>query len=365
MVTLPSETAKDNSLVEKLMKAGMNVGRINCAHDDPETWSAMVKTIRKCEKKLGQDCQILMDIAGPKARVSWIFTTLKKPKVKVGHEFVLTGADTPPKVNGMDLMLGCSVPEVLDDLKEGDPIKIDDGIVEGIVKEVIDEGVVIKIKKVDSKKGVRLKAEKGLNFPESELKMDFITDKDKQDLDFVCKHADIIGFSFVKNAEDVQIIQKELQKRMSEKKAQSIPLMAKIETVEGVRKLPEIIVAAAGQNPFSVMIARGDLAVEAGFLRLAELQQEILWICEAADVPVVWGTQVLENMVSNGIPTRAEVTDAAQGSRSECVMLNKGEYLIESVDFLADIIKQMHEHEYKKTPKLRALNIAKREIEKK
>lgn len=364
MVTLPSETAKDSSLVEKLMQAGMNVGRINCAHDDPETWLAMIQTIRKCEKKLDQECQILMDIAGPKARVSWIFTTLKKPKVKVGHEFLLTGAEVPKKVNGMDLILGCSVPEVLEDLKKGDPIKVDDGIVEGIVKKVIDEGVIIEIKKVDSKKGVRLKAEKGLNFPKSELKMEFITDKDKQDLDFVCKHADIIGFSFVKNAGDVQLIQDELQLRMTEKKARSIPLLAKIETVEGVRKLPEIIVAAAGQNPFSVMIARGDLAVEAGFLRLAELQQEILWICEAADVPVVWGTQVLENMVSSGIPTRAEVTDAAQGSRSECVMLNKGEYLVESVDFLADIIKQMHEHEYKKTPKLRALSIAKREIEK-
>ncbi|MFL2100234.1 pyruvate kinase [Desemzia sp. FAM 23989] len=364
MVTLPSEAAKDSSLIEKLMKAGMNVGRINCAHDDLKTWSAMIKTIRKCEKKLGQECQVLMDIAGPKARVSWTFTTLKKPKVKVGHKFLLTGAEIPEKVNGIDLVLGCSVPEILDDLKKGDPIKIDDGIVEGIVKEVIDEGVMIEVKKVDSKKGVRLKAEKGLNFPESELKMEFLTDKDKQDLDFVCKHADIIGFSFVKNAEDVQHIQEELQKRMTEEKALSVPLMAKIETVEGVLKLPEIIVAAAGQNPFSVMIARGDLAVEAGFLRLAELQQEILWICEAADVPVVWGTQVLENMVASGIPTRAEVTDAAQGSRSECVMLNKGEYLVESVDFLAEIIKQMHEHEYKKTPKLRALSIAKREVEK-
>lgn len=364
MVTLPSETAKDSSLVEKLMKAGMNVGRINCAHDDPQTWSAIIKTIRKCEKKLDLECQILMDIAGPKARVSWTFTTLKRPKVKVGHEFLLTGAELPEKVNGIDLILGCNVPEILNDLKKGDPIKIDDGIVEGVVKEVIDEGVIIKVKRVDSKKGVRLKAEKGLNFPASELKLDFITDKDKQDLDFVCKHADIIGFSFVKNAEDVQVIQEELQKRLSKKKAHSIPLMAKIETVEGVQKLPEIIVAAAGQNPFSVMIARGDLAVEAGFLRLAELQQEILWICEAADVPVAWGTQVLENMVSSGIPTRAEVTDAAQGSRSECVMLNKGEYLAESVEFLADIIKQMHEHEYKKTPKLRALSIAKKEIEK-
>ncbi|MER1955617.1 MAG: pyruvate kinase [Desemzia incerta] len=364
MVTIPGQAAKDSKFIENLMKAGMNVARLNCAHDDPETWKAIIKNIRKCEKKLDQKCQVLMDIAGPKARISWIFTSLKKPRVKVGHQFLLTGSDTPPKMSGIELMIGCNIPEIISHLKQGDPIKIDDGIVEGVIKEVTEEGAIVETTKVDSKKGVRLKAEKGLNFPASEVKMEFITDKDKSDLDFVCDHADIIGFSFVKNAGDVQEIQQELLKRMPKKKAQTIPLMAKIETVEAVRKLPEIIVAAAGQNPFSVMIARGDLAVEAGFLRLAELQQEILWICEAADVPVVWGTQVLENMVATGIPTRAEVTDAAQGSRSECVMLNKGEYLTESVAFLDEVIKQMHEHEYKKTPKLRALNIAKREIEK-
>lgn len=363
MVTLPNEAAKDKSFVEDLMKSGMNVARINCAHDDSETWTKMIDHIRKSEKKLKQKCKVMMDIAGPKARTSWVFTTLKKDKLQVGNQFLLTGEANPPVVDDVDWMMGCSIPKILNDLKEGDPIKIDDGVLEGEVKKVIEQGVVIEVKKVDSKKGVRVKAEKGLNFPNSELKMDFITEKDAKDLDYVCEHADIIGFSFVKNASDVEKIQDELGKRLAAEKAQTVPLMAKIETVEGVTKLPEIIVAAAGRNPFSVMIARGDLAVEAGFLRLAELQQEILWICEAADVPVIWGTQVLENMVSSGIPTRSEVTDAAQGSRSECVMLNKGDYLQETVRFLADIIVQMHEHEYKKTPKLRALNIAKQEIE--
>ncbi|MDD4565292.1 MAG: pyruvate kinase [Eubacteriales bacterium] len=136
--------------------------------------------------------------------------------------------------------------------------------------------------------------------------------------------------------------------------------MAKIETIQGVDNLPEIIVAAASKNPVCVMIARGDLAVETGYLRLAELQEEILWICEAAHVPVIWATQVLDSMVKTGIPTRAEITDAAMGGRVECVMLNKGTFLLEAVSALDDILIKMQEHQYKKTPRLRALGLAKK-----
>jgi len=101
-----------------------------------------------------------------------------------------------------------------------------------------------------------------------------------------------------------------------------------------VRNLPEIIVRAAGAQPFGVMIARGDLAVELGFVRIAEIQEELLWLCESAHVPVIWATQVLEGFVKNGIPTRAEMTDAAMGNRAECVMLNKGPYLADAVNVL-------------------------------
>lgn len=111
------------------------------------------------------------------------------------------------------------------------------------------------------------------------------------------------------------------------------------------------------------MIARGDLAVEEGYFRLAELQEEILWICEAAQVPVIWATQVLDSMIRTRIPTRAEITDAAMGGRAECVMLNKGEFLLEGLSALNDILVRMQEHQYKKTPKLRALNIAKKSLE--
>ena len=98
--------------------------------------------------------------------------------------------------------------------------------------------------------------------------------------------------------------------------------LAKIETPEAVKNLPELIVCAADQQTFGVMIARGDLPVEIGYQRLAEMQEEILWLCEAAHVPVIWATQVLENLVKKRIPSRAEIADAAMAERAECVMLN-------------------------------------------
>ncbi|MEL6325669.1 MAG: pyruvate kinase, partial [Cyanobacteria bacterium J06626_23] len=118
---------------------------------------------------------------------------------------------------------------------------------------------------------------------------------------------------------------------------------------------PELIVNAAGRQPFGVMIARGDLAVEIGYQRLAEMQEEILWICEAAHVPVIWATQVLENLVKTGTPSRAEMTDAAMSERAECVMLNKGPYITDAVKILDDVLTRMQAHQLKKTPQLRAL----------
>ena len=122
-----------------------------------------------------------------------------------------------------------------------------------------------------------------------------------------------------------------------------------------MRNLPEIIVPAAGRQPFGVMIARGDLAVELGFERLAEMQEEILWLCEAAHVPVIWATQVLESLVKQGMPSRGEMTDAAMAARAECVMLNKGPYILEAVEIAGRLLAGWREHQSKKTPRLRAL----------
>ena len=107
-----------------------------------------------------------------------------------------------------------------------------------------------------------------------------------------------------------------------------------------------------------IMIARGDLAVECGYQRLAEIQEEILWICEAAHVPVIWATQVLESLAKKGIPSRSEITDAAMGERAECVMLNKGPYTVMAVRVLADILRRMQAHQEKKRSMLRQLHLA-------
>jgi pyruvate kinase len=131
--------------------------------------------------------------------------------------------------------------------------------------------------------------------------------------------------------------------------------MLKIETQRAVKNLPALIVAAIDRRPLGVMIARGDLAAEIGWLRLSEMQEELLWICEAAHIPVVWATQVLDQLVKEGVPSRAEISDAAMSARAECVMLNKGPYLLEAVALLDQLLSRMQTHQHKKTPRLRAL----------
>jgi pyruvate kinase len=173
------------------------------------------------------------------------------------------------------------------------------------------------------------------------------------DLDFVARYADLIGFSFAQSADDITCLQDELVKRRPDWR--SLGIIAKVETEQGVKNLPDIIVRAAGRQPFGVMIARGDLAVALGFERLAEMQEEILWVCEAAHVPVIWATQVLEEMVKSGLPTRGEMTDAAMAGRAECVMLNKGPNVGEAITALRGLLQRMMEHQSKKTARLRAL----------
>src|ERR1035441_5811589 len=157
--------------------------------------------------------------------------------------------------------------------------------------------------------------------------------------------------SFAQSADDVRA----LRQRLVELNASHVGLMLKIETKHGFEHLPEMILAAMAAPAAGVMIARGDLAVECGYERMAEVQEEILWACEAAHVPVVWATQVLETLAKTGLPSRAEITDAAMGGRAECVMLNKGPHVLEAMRTLSDILRRMQTHQSKKRPLLRAL----------
>jgi len=203
-------------------------------------------------------------------------------------------------------------------------------------------------------RGEKLRGDKGINLPESDLQLEAMTAKDLEDLAFVSEHADVVELSFANTARDVESLLEHLARRGSRQPA----IVLKIETRRGFENLPDMLLTAMGAPCCGVMIARGDLAVECGFERLAEVQEEILWMCEAAHVPVIWATQVLETLAKEGMPSRAEITDAAMGDRAECVMLNKGPHVVTAVRALDNILGRMQAHQSKKRSMLRELRLA-------
>lgn len=247
--------------------------------------------------------------------------------------------------------IGCSCPAIVDDLRPGAMVWIDDGKLGALVESVTPEGALLRITHAGPK-GVRIREDKGLNFPDTRLRLPPLSEKDFGDLDFVCRHADMVGFSFVETLEDMET----LFAALSERDAAHLPIIAKIETNRAVRNLPELILGTLGRHPLGIMIARGDLAVELGSVRMAEIQEEILWVCEAAHLPVIWATQVLESLAKKGAVSRPEITDAAMSVRAECVMLNKGPYVTDAVRVLSDILSRMQAHQQKKQSRLRALH---------
>ncbi len=252
--------------------------------------------------------------------------------------------------------LSISIPSVLDDVHEGEPIWFDDGKIGGIIEEKKPGQVLVRITQAKPGGDV-LKSEKGINLPESKLHIKALTEQDLDDLNFVVKHADMVGLSFANHPEDVE----DLVQRMQVLRKDRVPaVVLKIETRLGFENLPVMLLSAMQAPSCGVMIARGDLAIECGFGRLAEVQEQILWVCEAAHVPVIWATQVLEGLAKSGLPTRAEVTDAAMGQRAECIMLNKGAHIVEATKALTEIMLRMQDHQTKKRSLLRKLSFAER-----
>jgi pyruvate kinase len=247
--------------------------------------------------------------------------------------------------------ISCSHGEVIRALRPGHTVWIDDGKIGTVVEAVHDQGALLRVAEA-APQGAVVREDKGLNFPDTELNLPALTNKDLEDLDFVCEHADMVGYSFVQSHEDVLQLVRELERRA----AAHLPVIAKIETGRAVRNLPGIILGTIGRHALGIMIARGDLAVELGSVRLAEIQEEILWLCEAAHVPVIWATQVLETLAKRGAKSRPEITDAAMSVRAECVMLNKGDYILDALRVLGNILSRMEAHQHKKTTRLRALH---------
>ena len=470
MVTLDASVIHQPDLLEQLLLKGMDIARVNCAHDSSPEWAMIIDAIRHAEERLnrkgqgvGRRCRILMDLAGPKVRTGpltletrplklsvpkdplgrpcrllegyldseasqtermrvsgegprfvialprqagvedlrvgemlrvedtrerirrlYVMDRISPTRVRVGLErtayvqegtmirteggAVCTVGPVMPqpvdlRVQAGDTLLlyrdpkqpghpaegespagiSCTLPEILSCVKPGHRVFIDDGKISAVVKASRADSLKLEI---TAPRGIpaRIRSEKGLNFPDSTIDMPALTAQDRQDLAFVVKHANAVGLSFVHRPRDLH----DLRDALRELGHADMGIVVKIETREAIHRLAQLLLAGLDLPKFGVMIARGDLAVEVGFENMALVQEDILCLCEAAHVPVIWATQVLETLAKSGLPARAEITDAAMGQRAECVMLNKGEYVLEAVETLAGLLSSQERHRIKK-----------------
>jgi pyruvate kinase len=476
MVTAPSAKEADRAWMAKMLRAGMNVLRVNCAHEGEREWGQMVRALGDARKEAGKECRLLMDLAGPKIRTGSIagarqIATWKPVKDEVGkvraparvvirralaqpveptgsflvlpeqafakvrkgdelrfrdgrdkkrmlhiHEverdelvglsskraYVFNHArarlyragkyvgDVGMEVGGAESaaidvktgdtlvltqraihgraprrdrkgliqrpgVIACTTPAALDHLELGHRVLFDDGRIHAVVERAKNKRGDFLLRVLRTQKDTaKLRAEKGINLPDTLTTVPSLTDEDRRALAFVAKHADAVGLSFVRTPDDVRKLHEELDRL----DRSGIGVVLKIETRAGFENLPHLLLEGLRRPPLAVMIARGDLAVEVGFERLAELQEEILWLCEACHVPTIWATQVLDTLARTGVPSRAEVTDAAASVAAECVMLNKGPYVDEAVAVLSDILRRMEKHHYKKRSLFRRLRVS-------
>jgi pyruvate kinase len=360
MVTMPAEAAEDPAVVRDMLVAGMDCMRINCAHDGPAEWRAMYDNLQRGQAETGRRARVEVDLAGPKLRTGPV---VSKPKQDRKGDYVrLRVDDRLLLVRDAGSAAGAAAPESpariicsLDDAfaltRVGHRIWLDDGKLAGVVEALEPDSIELRITTAQPK-GSKLRAEKGINLPDAALQTDLLDSDSQEALDFAVAYADMIGLSFVSHATEVKLVHNYLH----EHARPDLGIVLKIETRRAFEQLPGLLLAAlAGGGPAGVMIARGDLAVECGYERLAEVQEEILWLCEAAHLPVIWATQVLDQLAKTGRPSRAEITDAAMGVRAECVMLNKGPRIIEAIAVLDDILRRMAQHQAKKRSLLRRL----------
>lgn len=241
--------------------------------------------------------------------------------------------------------ISVSLPQAFVNIKEGHSVYIDDGKIHGKVKGYNGEFVDVEI--VSPEKPIILKENKGINLPDSNVSLSVpaLTNKDEKDLAFICRHADLLGFSFVNHPDDLQ----KLKPFLSYYGKSDLPVIAKIETKEAVHNFSKILLEGLTFPNFGVMVARGDLAIEIGFQQLPVVQEEILAMCRAAHTPVILATQVLDTLAKKGIPSRPEMADLSFGSEFDCVMLNKGPFMKETVGFTKEtlfLIAQFKDHKY-------------------
>ena len=365
MVTMSTQAAYDYELIRALVEAGMNIARINTSHDSQKEWEKMIANVRRAEAETGRKCVIYMDLSGPKLRTGSLDPAFAQESSKGPYILVHQGDLIRITCASKEKMerqavpesdipwVETTLPEIMANVRKGEEIAFDDGKVRGIIADTAEDNFVVKITYADQQ-GSKLRSDKGINLPDTALSLPSLTREDYANLPFLAANADVIGYSFVRQPRDVEQLQADLKRLDRE----DLGIILKIETKEAFQNLPMLLLAAMKSPKVGIMIARGDLAVEIGFERISEVQEEILWICEAAHTPGIWATQVLEKLANKGIASRAEITDAAMSARAECVMLNKGPYIVKAVSTLDDIIRRMATHQFKRKSNLRPLQVA-------
>jgi pyruvate kinase len=357
MVTVDASQKPEVATLQELIATGMNCARVNTGHDDARQWRTAIAAIREASQAAGEPCAVYLDLSGPKIRVNHLLNKhgdgKERIKVEAGDHFLLInkGAHTnSPKLPVVQI----SFDGVLELTQVGQRVLIDDGVIAGTIVSKEDHAALVEIQRTKGKGERKLKLQNGIAFPGLVLPLEVPSPADLKALDELATEVDIVGISFVQCATDVR----KVVQLIKEKGWNHLGVVAKIETRSAFDNLPEILLALMEAPHAGVMIARGDLALEVGMARLAEVQEEILWMCEAATMPVIWATQVLDNLTREGVPTRAEITDAAMSVHAECVMLNKGAYIKESVAALRQILDKMRHHHNKKASEMRRLEVA-------
>ena len=272
-------------------------------------------------------------------------------RLKAGDAFVINESgqsDDPARP-----ALAFPDPHLLAQVRAGERVVLDDSRIVAVVEAAFPDRLLCRVQRA-LKSPTRLRSGKGVAFPDSELVLGQLGPQDEAVLKFALEHADGVNVSFVNSATDVAVV----AKRLREAGKPGFGMTLKLETRAAMLNLPAILFEALKYDTVGIMIARGDLAVELSFERLAEMQEELLWFGEACHIPVIWATQVLDTVAHSGLPTRAEITDAAMSMRAECVMLNKGTFLPMAARMLADIICKMETHQYKKRSLYRQLSVA-------
>ncbi|MGZ8426297.1 MAG: pyruvate kinase [Candidatus Binatia bacterium] len=318
--------SSSEKMIEGLIRAGMNVARLNFSHGDYASHRRVIRTIRRLERKLATPVAILQDLPGPKIRIGAMAGD--RVRLQTRGRLVLTTR----KVLGTELAVPVNFPGLAQAVKKGDPILLGDGEIELEALQVGKQEVNCRIVV-----GGILGSHKGIHFPRSSLNIRALTAEDKKDLAFgIANKVDLVALSFVRNSQDIFYARREMHKLGA-----SIPLIAKIEKHEALDNLDSILQSVDG-----IMVARGDLGLEIAQARIPAVQKHMIRKANHLGKPVITATQMLRSMVWNPRPTRAEVADIANAilDGTDALMLSEetaaGDYPLEAVRIMAQVAEE-------------------------